>query len=120
MDEKKIAQLMKTLGITREEAIEVIEYDKAVDKMSMKELNATMSAEEKKILRELTQVDRKKSDTPVKRERKADNDKGSLMELLQNALADSVSNLVVTNKEREMEFTYQDRKFRLTLSAPRK
>lgn len=120
MDEKKIAQFMKSLGLTREEAIALIEEDKRIDKMTIAEINAEYTAEEKQVIKEMTTAGRKVADTPVKRERKADDDKGSLMAILQNALADSTENLIVTNAEREMTFDFNGRKFKLTLSAPRK
>lgn len=57
------------------------------------------------------------------RERKADDTKRTLIELLEETLKDEtleeVSDVVVTNIEREIEFKWGDRKFKLTLSAPR-
>ena len=56
------------------------------------------------------------------RERKADDVKRALIETFKTCLEDEVeeaNNIVVTNIEREIEFLYGDKKYKLTLSAPR-
>ena len=69
---EQIQKLMKTLNISEDEARQVIEDDRRIDKgEKLFELSAELEAGAKKA----RQADRKKSDTPVKRERKSDNDK---------------------------------------------
>lgn len=53
MNEKDIAKQMKALGISRDEAIKLLMEDEEVDRMSMKELNATLTAEQKKVAEEV-------------------------------------------------------------------
>ena len=118
--EKQIEKLMATLKCTREEAIEVIEDDKKIDKgEKLFELSPELEAGAKKA----RQADRKPTvynfDTKDKK-RKADEDKAKLIAILAESLEQVEIIPTVTNGEREMEFIYNDRKFKLTLSAPRK
>lgn len=112
--EQKIQQLMTALGISREEALQVIADDEAIDRgAKMFELAPELAAGAKKA----RQVGRK-AGTPNKRERKEDADKRFLIEQLTNALSDT-QDLQVTNPEREIVFTHNGRKFKVVLSAPR-
>lgn len=118
--EKQIEKLMSALHCTREEAIEVIEADKKIDKgEKLFELSPELEAGAKKA----RQADRKPTvynfDTKD-RKRKADEDKAKLIAILAESLEQVEIIPTVTNPEREMEFTYNGRKFKLTLSAPRK
>ena len=116
-----IQEIMELLQCTEEQAKQVIESDKQVDKMSVRECESDLTAEQKASAKKARQGDRKptvyKFDT---RERKADTDKGKLIEMLASAI-----NLVtdqeptVTNAERQIDFVYNGRKFRVVLSAPR-
>lgn len=64
---------------------------------------------------------------PTTRERKADEDKRFLVRLLEQALSNSdderfgqLPQIETTNIEREIDFTFNNRKFKIVLSAPRK
>lgn len=126
MDEARIQRLMKNLDLTRQEAIDLLKDDKAIDQG--KDLHP-LTAEQEKVAKKMRQADRQ----PIaykfsKRERKADNDKRFLMEALawlltseeaqvgDNVLAEQVE---ITNPERQIDFVYNGRKFRIVLSAPR-
>lgn len=118
MDEKLIQKHMATLGITRAEAIELIEDDKRIDRgEKLFELDPELEKGAKKA----RQADRKPTAYNFqKRERKADNAKRMLMQLLEtavNGVADAPTE--VTNPEREMVFTYEGKKYKVVLSAPR-
>ena len=78
MDEKRIASMMKSLGCTREEAIAVITEDEAIDKMTMKEINADLTPEQRKAMKDATKTGTKKR-TAVKRERKPDEEKADII-----------------------------------------
>lgn len=123
MDEKRIAQLMKTLNATREEVIEMLQEDKEIDRgVKLNELPDELKAGAKKA----RQADRKANTKP--RERKPDEDKRFLinhfvMALQNDNICDVESgvghNINVTNPERELTFEYKGRKYRLTLAVPR-
>lgn len=122
--EQKIQQLMTALGISREEALQVIADDDAIDHgEKLFELDPELAAGAKKA----RQVGRK-AGTPNKRERKEDNDKRFLIDTIVWALTTDIENagdnpqvadLEITNPEREIVFTYNGRKFKVVLSAPR-
>lgn len=78
MDEKRIASMMKSLSCTREEAIAVIAEDEAIDKMTMKEINADLTPEQRKAMKDATKTGTKKR-TAVKRERKPDEEKADII-----------------------------------------
>lgn len=126
MDEKRIAQLMKTLNATREEVIEMLQEDKEIDRgAKLNELPDELKAGAKKA----RQADRKANAKP--RERKPDEDKRTLIDLFEKALINevhygivdvasvNVQNVTILNPERELTFEYNGRKYRLTLAVPR-
>lgn len=108
--EQMVAKYMKNLDISREEAIQLIADDE-------NDVSAELTAEQKKVAKEMAQGDRKKETAPRKRERKVDEDKRFLINLLVNALGGV--GVTVTNPEREIEFSYHGVKYRLTLMKPR-
>lgn len=119
--EQTIQKFMRNLGISREEAIQLMKDD--ADDVSVE-----LTAEQQKVAKTMAQGDRKKETIPRKRERKVDNDKRFLIDSLvwllttdTDVIGDNVNaeNVVVTNPEREVEFTYHDVKYRLTLMKPR-
>lgn len=113
--EKEIQKMMDKLDLTREEAIQLLRDD--ADDVSVE-----LTAEQKAVEKEMRQADRKQESTPRKRERKPDKDKQDLIQYLALSLHDNdnVNEWTITNHEREIEFTYNDVKYRLTLSKPRK
>lgn len=112
--EKTIQLYMSKLDLSREEA-EQMWQDEQEDNLP------DLTAEQKAVAKEMTQADRKKESTPRKRERKPDDDKRELIKKLKELL-DSTADEVckVTNPEREIEFNYNNNRYRLTLSKPRK
>jgi phage I-like protein len=116
MNEKLIQSFMKNLGITREEAIELIADDEKIDSG---EKLFELTDEQKKNSKKARQVARGVATKPVKRERKADNDKRELIELIKSTIAAVDTDVNVTNIEREIIFHFHNRKFKIILSAPR-
>ena len=123
--EEMIAKHMKTLGITREEAIQLIADDEEIDRMTRtSDIDGDLTAEQRKSAKKARQADRKptvyKFDT-TKRKRAENTEKRFLIDkikkCLENAGADS---LEVTNPEREIIFMSEGTKYKIVLSAPRK
>lgn len=107
---------MRKLGMTEEEILDVLRTDKEIDQgIKHFELAEELKPGAKKARR----ADR--TDTPKKavRERKPNEDKQTLLHLLQCGLSDDVADRVVTNQEREFLFTYNGTKYKVVLSAPR-
>lgn len=120
MDEKLIQSHMKILGITREEAIQLIEDDRRIDKG---EKLFELTAEQKQASKKARQADRKptvyKFDTS-KRQRPANEAKRLLIETLKQAVEGIGATAEVTNIEREIILMLEDVKYKIVLSAPRK
>ena len=110
----EIKELMQKLDLTEAEAKQLIADDAAIDKgVDLFPLTKEQKQAEKKM--------RAAGKAPIaykfsKRERKADNDK----QLLLHLLAESVNCPVeIVNAEREFTFVYNDKKYKVVLSAPR-
>ena len=113
--QKRLEYTMKTLHITEAEVLEMWEEDKEIDRgEKLFELDPELEAGAKKA----RQAERKQTE-PTKRERKEDTDKTEILEMLMDAVKPTAENLEKT-KAGEFEFTFNGRKFKVVLSAPRK
>lgn len=110
--ERIIKKYMTNLGLSFEEAEELY-ADEMADNLP------TLSTEQKAVVREMTQADRKKETAPRKRERKIDENKRFLISKINDALH-LYAWAGIVNPEREIEIVYKGEKYRLTLSKPRK
>jgi len=112
---EQIAHLMKTLDLTEDEAREMLADDEKIEKGA--DLFPLTAEQEKASKKARTTGTR--AYTFTKRERKADNDKRALIYSLAQCVMDFDKALTITNPERQIDFVYNDRKFRIVLSAPR-
>ena len=110
--ESEIKKMMKNLDLSREEAIQLLKDD-------ANDVSAELTAEQKKVVKQMSQGDRKKEDVPRKRERKTDTNKLYLINLLVEALTNNVSDITTVNPERELTFNYNGNQYKLVLSKPR-
>lgn len=107
---------MRKQGYTEEEIADMLKCDKEIDQgKDLFPLDPSLEVGAKKARR----ADR--TDTPKKavRERKPNEDRQTLLHLLQCGLGDDVADLAVVNPEREFLFTYNGIKYKVVLSAPR-
>ena len=117
--EQAIRSYMEKLDLSFEEALALWE-DEQKDNLP------DLTPDQKKVVKEMTQADRKKESAPRKRERKPDKDKRLLISILHGFLHDFLFasqdhlHCEMTNPEREIEFTFKGSCYRLTLSKPRK
>ena len=116
--ENKIKSLMENLGCDYETAKQVVLDDERIDKG---EKLFEQTAEQKANSKKYRQGDRKPTVYRLdKRERKADADKRQLIALLCATVGEVADNEpTVTNIERQVDFEFRGRKFRVVLSAPR-
>ena len=116
--ENKIQDLMKNLGCDYETAKQVVLDDERIDKG---EKLFEQTAEQKANSKKYRQGDRKPTVYKLEtRERKADADKRQLIALLCASVGEVADNEpTVTNIERQIDFEFRGRKFRVVLSAPR-
>ena len=117
MDEAKIQKAMKSLGITRQEAIEMFQEDEAVDKGLDPH---PLTAEQEAVAKKMRQADRKPTVYKFqKRERKENPDKREIIDTLDEALTDLVDDVTVSNPERQIDFIYNGVSYSVTLTAHR-
>lgn len=123
--EELVAKHIKCLGCTREEAIDIIETDKIIDKGGRTEYD--LSIEEEKEAIKIGRVDERKS-------AKADNMRGkvraenptksglisNLAEFLTEMSNFKCENVNITNKERQIAFKCGEFDYELTLVQKRK
>lgn len=111
----KVEQLMEILKCSEAEALDIIKSDEAIDKGANPfPLSADQEKASKKARTTATGVY-----TFEKKERKADTDKAKLIADLLDGIP-YAEDVEITNPEREFLFTYNGRKFKVVLSAPRK
>jgi hypothetical protein len=126
VDEKRVAELMKTLDCSREEALDIILYDEEVEdgKSTEYDLTPEQEANVKEMARK---VSHKKMDG-VKRERKPNELKEAIVAELAELLSEEAQgqvyeNVKVTNPNRMIAFSVNGKNFELTLvekRAPKK
>lgn len=114
--EQQIQKLMKSLNISREEAIELMEEDKRIDRgEKLFELDPELEKGAKKA----RQAERK-ANTTAKREKKAKPEKAELCSAMMEGLGGlGITEFNVTNAEREFLFTHNGTKYKVTLACPR-
>lgn len=109
---------LKNLGLTDEEIADVIETDKRIDKgEKLFELDKELEKGAKKA----RSAGNCNGYTKANREKKVDTEKRAIIqcmtEIAENLADNGTVNL--TNAEREFDFIYKGRKFKIVLSCPR-
>lgn len=113
----QLENLMK-LGMTEAEARKVIEDDKRIDRG---EDLFPLTTEQKQAEKKMRQADRQPTAYKfTKRERKPNEAKREIIQILDEALTDIADDVVVTNIERQIDFELDGVRYRVVLSAPRK
>lgn len=110
-------QALRKCGIPEAEWADIEATDKEIDRgAKLYELDPELEAGAKKA----RQADRKPTERKP-REKKADVDKSILLEQLANAIGASPihAQVDIVNPEREFVFTYNSKKYKVVLSAPR-
>lgn len=113
--------LMKNLGLSREQAEELIAADKEVDRMTkISDINSDLTPEQAKVAKKARAAERKRTayKFDTKREKKINEPKKEIISSLIAALGE-VDNLNVINDEREFTFTKDGKNYRITLACPR-
>ena len=114
---------MKNLDLTEEEALELIASDDEVDHMKTSALDDDLTDAQRKASKKARSSGKTTvGKTKVVREKKIDDDKVFLVKSFQSLLEnlDNTENVNVENDQKIITFTYNGRKFKIDLSAPRK
>ena len=120
MAESQKEKLMRTLGCTEEEALDIIASDKAIDQGKRVEFD--LDPEREKMAKKMANAGTKKPtvykfDTKNKK-RKENPTKGGIIQYLYECLAD-YENVAITNKERQIAFSANGNDYELTLVQKR-
>ena len=118
-EKEKQIQALKNLGLTDEEVAKVLADDEKIDKGAKL---FELPEELKKGAKKARNAGNCKGYTkPTNREKRVDNDKRAIIqcmtEIAENLADNGTVNL--TNAEREFDFIYKGRKFKIVLSCPR-
>lgn len=124
---KEVEKLMKLLHISEEEALQVIEDDKAIDRGET--MYFDLSKEEEKLAKKWANVGEKTVKTTEKEKkttkktvtRKENPTKSTIIaEVTEFLRQKGYENVEITNKERQIAFKIDDNDFELTLVQKRK
>lgn len=117
--EDRITFLMKKLGITREEALELEGYDDDVNKGKKTEYD--LSEEQEKVVHDMMRKKEHAKMGKVKRERKPNETKEAIIIEIADFLAknDAYESVFVANKNRTITFSIGEKRFELNLIEKR-
>ena len=114
-----VQDLMMKLGITEQEAVELMAYDKAVDRGEKTEFD--LSKEQQAVVKKMTITHGRQTTGETKpRVRKENATKGGLIAKLAEFMGENAENVVILNKERQIAFQIGEDMFELTLVQKRK
>lgn len=116
MTESAIVNAMKELGISREDAIEMIAADEAIERGE--EMDFDLPAEKQKVVKEMTKVGTRKTGEKVERKRKPNEDKRAIMQELFDHFS-GMPGCTLSNIERQVDFTFNGVQYSVTLTAHR-
>lgn len=131
-DEKWIQSTMKTLDLTRDEAIEMWCDDHDIDQGKAKDFD--LDPEKQKVVKQMTKATRKPANYSLegtkKRERKPNEEKRALIAEIASSLegfhrfdeenlVSNVENVEIVNVEREITFKIGEKCYSLTLTLHR-
>lgn len=122
--EEQILKMMKTLDISREEAIDLINEDKEIDRKKDSQVDDDLSAEQKKAKKKYTNVKRGVNAYGKKTERvlKPDENKRFIISTIAKALEECgmAINIEITNPQKLIEFSIESEDFKIDLIRKRK
>lgn len=120
--EEKIAHYMKKYGISREEAIEMINYDTETDNMKVSEIKKELTPEQREAQKAMTITTSGKK-VERKREHKVNERKKWFIEviktLFEGFVGSKVDKMEVSNAERTIEVFTDGKHYTITLTEHR-
>ena len=112
-----VEKLMKNLGCSQAEALDIIACDKAIDKG---ERLFELTDEQKKNAKKMCAIGTKTKTEKVVKNHKKDAEKAEIISELAQFLTEKVENLEILNAERQISFKIGDNSYELTLIKKRK
>lgn len=118
----QVKRIMQHLKCSEEEALQIYEDDKKVDRMSMKELKAELGEEVWGVMKEMSKTGtRNMENVKTTRTRKENPTKAGIIAELNQFLTEiGYDSVNITNKERQIAFKVGENDYELTLVQKRK
>ena len=114
--EKEIEKQMKANHCTRQEALEILQWDYEIDHGNTE--NGALTKEQKALVRKITKADKDPAKKrSVKKERKVNENKKALIEKIAQALTETENLSVKT--ETEISFSYNGKQYTVKLTEHR-
>ena len=114
--EKEIEKQMKANHCTRQEALEILQWDYEIDHENTE--NGALTKEQKALVRKITKADKDPAKKrSVKKERKVNENKKALIEKIAQALTETENLSVKT--ETEISFSYNGKSYTVKLTEHR-
>ena len=114
--EKDIEKQMKANHCTRDEALEILQWDYEIDHGNTE--NGALTKEQKALVRKITKADKDPAKKrSVKKERKVNENKKALIEKIAQALTETENLSVKT--ETEISFSYNGKQYTVKLTEHR-
>ena len=119
--DEQIKRIMLGLKCSYDEAVEIYEDEKKVDKMTMTELKNETGEEILKVMNEMTRTGTRKTATKTTRTRKENTTKSAIISEIAKFLEENGYEAVnITNKERQIAFKVGENDYEFTLVQKRK
>lgn len=120
LNEQTIEKYMASGKYSREEAIELIQYDIECEKMDLSDIKAEMTEEEKQAMKQAKKQDRKPRAKETKpRERKVDSVKREIIDSIYEVLKQNFENVEIENPEKYIVFSRNGESFKINLTKSR-
>lgn len=119
-DAEQLSRIKAGLKCSDEEAAEILAYDKAIEHGEQTPYDLTPA--QNKIAQSYAHTGTRKPTVYkfTQRERKPNEPKREIIQILEKALHNCAENITLTNPERQIDFDFNGVKYRIVLSAPRK
>lgn len=117
---EQIENLMRSLGVSEQEAISILEMDKEIDRGAKL---FSLDPEAEKEAKKARQVERKKPTVfdSTKKKKPENASKQNLIEIMRGSLEENgASEIAVANPEREFSFVFEGVHYKVVMSVPRK
>lgn len=119
-DSEKLERIKRVFP-NEEEAQSILEYDKATDKMTMKQLNDEMSDSQRKVVKKMKNAQRQPTAYKFKQptSRKPNETKIAIMQKIADMVGGFAEKSELTNVSRTLSFEYQGKSFEINLTEHR-
>lgn len=118
--QEQIKLYMDKLQITEQEAINLYEFDKAIDQDKKPIDETPLTKEQQLVIKKMTNAGIKTINTPAQRKQKENKDKQTIISIISQSLQSQNITVTIANKERLIKFSFNNNDYEITLTQKRK